>query len=142
MNTSIILFSSKKGTAERVATYFGETLNIDVVGVKFIDPEILKNYKNVIFVVANYGKAEAPPQDMIFWNKLFEMKQTDSFAGLNFAVFGCGSSKRAPYYQGFAKMVIKHLNSTGAHQIAELGERDAAIDDESSVQTWPLQLKL
>ena len=89
-------------------------LSIEVYGVKLIEPIEFKKLKLIIFSVANYGKAEAPKLDMEFWNNFFKLNDPKEFEGVNFAVFVCGSSKRVPYYQGFAKMVVKKMLKLGA----------------------------
>lgn len=133
----VIIYASKKGTAESVAKNFSDQMNIKCVDCRDIDVSDLKKYSFILFVVANYGRGEAPPNSLDFWNKFFEITDEKFLDGVDFAIFGCGASKRAPFYQVFTKNVEKHLINIGAKEVCDMGCRDACAGDNTSVEAYP-----
>lgn len=137
-----IFYASKKGTAKNVATQYGELFHAEVNNVDTLSPKTLKNYNVLIFVVANYGQGQPPPNSEEFFEILFEQKSQDFLKGIRFGVFGCGATKRAPYYQHFTKLLDEKLEQLGATRLAPIGQLDACSEDKSPIETWPMSFSL
>lgn len=141
LERSMIAYATQRGTAAAAAQGFSEILHMPVSSVTDIHPADLKQYNKIVLVVSNYGHGEAPPQCEAFFEEFFAIKDPDYFNGVQFAVFGCGSSKKAPYYLTFTKNVEQKMIELGATKIAEMGFVDSNNPDKSAIETWPIQLK-
>ncbi|EAX91457.1 flavodoxin family protein [Trichomonas vaginalis G3] len=138
---TMIAYATKKGTAKMVADRFAEILHFPVCSISDIKPSDLQQYKNLILIISNYGKGEGPKTCKDFFEDFEKIENPEFYKGVQYAVFGCGSSKRAPYYLAFTKHVENKMAELGATKIHTLGELDDKNPDKSSIETWLLQLR-
>lgn len=136
----MICYATKKGTAKSVAEHFSEVLHMPVLSLCDAKPADLQKFDKLVLVISNYGKGEGPKTCNNFFDEFKTIADPSYYKDIQFAVFGCGSTKRAPYYQVFSKYVEQKMVELGARKIHDLGERDDKNPDKSSVETWPLEL--
>lgn len=138
MIDAMICYATKRGTAEAAARRFGEVLHMPVMNLADAKPENLKPYKKLVFVISNYGKGEAPPTCLDFFDEFEAIQDKEYFKGVQYAVFGCGSIKKEPYFLHFTKYVEQKMAELGAEKVCEMGFVDSKNPDKSSIETWPL----
>jgi AmmeMemoRadiSam system radical SAM enzyme len=121
---NVVLFAGKRGTSKGIAEQIGERLGFVVVDLEGVKLESLFGLRRVVFVVATYGRGAPPPSATDFWNQLSVVGGRVARPDAEFAVFGCGSSKFAESYCGFAKNLEAKLISLGFKEVAPIGLRD------------------
>eukprot|EP01045_Picozoa_sp_COSAG04_P008359 COSAG04_NODE_460_length_13977_cov_5.936662_11_plen_748_part_00 len=95
----------------------------------------------VIFVVATYEGGVAPGRSAGFVRWLsdfandFRVNKT-IFAGVRFAVFGCGNSDYDANFNGAAKSVSNAMLLLGAQQVHKRGDGDDSVNMGTQFATW------
>lgn len=136
----LVLFGSNLGTAEEVANQIAEAgeANGFAVTLGSMDEYVNQLPKEglVIIVTASYNGT--PPDNAVEfcdWLRGDEL-HSQSLAGVNYTVFGCGNRDWAATFQAIPRLVDSKLAEFGANRIYSRGEGDAAEDFDGQFQNW------
>jgi AmmeMemoRadiSam system radical SAM enzyme len=124
-----VLFATKGGTAKRIAEAIGERLGFAVIDLATVNPEAVIALRRAVFVVSTYGRGAPPASAVAFWGALSAIEGKRARDDAEFAIFGCGSSRFADSYNGFAKDLEAKLIALGFREVAPLGLRDEKAPD-------------
>ncbi|TMH26190.1 MAG: cytochrome P450 [Betaproteobacteria bacterium] len=132
----LVLFGSNFGTSEDIARHIGS----DADGYGFATTVAsLDDYAGrlptegaVVICVATYNGA--PPDNAAGFLKWLD--RSESLAGVNFSVFGCGNRDWAATFQEIPRHIDDKLTQRGARRIHPRGEGDASDDFDGQFQAW------
>ncbi len=145
----LVLYGSNLGTAEELATRIADLAEVNGFVTKLapLDDfvEKLPVEGGVLIFSASYNGA-APDNATQFVNWLGSELPKDAFAGVRYAVFGCGNSDWAATYQSIPRLIDEQLAAHGARSVYERGEGDARSDLDGQFESWfakaaPLAMK-
>ena len=134
-----ILYGSNLGTAEELATRVADLAAVNGFAVKLstLDDAVgkLPSDGGVIIFCASYNGA--PPDNAAQFVKWLQSDlPKDAFAGLRYAVFGCGNRDWAATYQAIPRLIDEELAKHGASRTIERGEGDAREDLGGQFDAW------
>ncbi|WP_270181102.1 bifunctional cytochrome P450/NADPH--P450 reductase [Alkalihalobacillus sp. CinArs1] len=138
----LVLYGSNLGSAEGIARDLSESGR--KLGFHYkVAP--LNDYVNelptegaVLIVSASYnGNPPDNADEFVTW--LDEAEQ-GAFAGVQYAVFGCGDRNWANTYQRIPSLIDEELSQKGAKRITEAGFGDASDDFEGDFEKWEATL--
>eukprot|EP00804_Cyclotella_cryptica_P019785 CCRYP_009675-RA/>CCRYP_009675-RA protein AED:0.30 eAED:0.30 QI:244/1/1/1/1/1/6/966/690 len=140
-----ILYASQTGTAKLFAHLLNEELaskypdrELSISEWKDAAPEELLEPKKAlhVFLTSVAGVGEPPDNGREFYNWIMS-KSDSSLSGLEYAVFGLGSSAgHAAYYNVIGKSLDKRLEELGASRVLEIGLGDDGDCIEDDFDSW------
>ncbi|MDI4235374.1 cytochrome P450 [Bradyrhizobium sp. Arg237L] len=135
----LVLYGSNLGSAEELATRMADLAEVNGFDTRLgpLDDYVGKLPKEggVLIICASYNGA--PPDnatDFVKW--LGSDLPKDAFAGVRYAVFGCGNSDWAATYQSVPRLIDEQLTAHGARAVYPRGEGDARADLDGQFQKW------
>jgi cytochrome P450/NADPH-cytochrome P450 reductase len=139
-----VLYGSNLGTAEELATRVADLAGVNGFAVKLstLDDAVgkLPTQGDVIVFSASYNGA--PPDNAANFVKWLRSDlASDAFAGVRFAVFGCGNRDWAATYQAIPRLIDDELAAHGASRLLERGEGDAREDLGGQFEEWFAKLR-
>ncbi|XP_063680037.1 nitric oxide synthase, inducible-like [Bolinopsis microptera] len=140
-----IVYATEGGTAlklSRVAeALFVRAFNVTVLPITEITEEdalrIHIDCSNVVIIVSStYGCGGAPSMGENFRQSL--LNKTYCFDGINYAVFGLGSSKCKQWTLAFdfGKLIDSEIEKGGGKRFSEIGYGDDQTDQNLAFETW------
>ena len=134
-----MLYGSNLGTAEELATRVADLAAVNGFAVKLstLDDAVgkLPTDGGVIIFSASYNGA--PPDNAAQFVKWLQSDlPKDAFAGVRYAVFGCGNRDWAATYQAVPRLIDDELAAHGASRVIERGEGDAREDLGGQFDAW------
>ena len=145
----LVLYGSNLGTAEELATRVADLAEVNGFATKLapLDDFVgkLPERGGVLIFCASYNGA-APDNATQFVKWLGGDLPKDAFAGVRYAVFGCGNSDWAATYQSIPRIIDEQLATHGARSVYARGEGDARSDLDGQFESWfakaaPLAMK-
>jgi cytochrome P450/NADPH-cytochrome P450 reductase len=135
----LVLYGSNLGTAEELATRVADLAEVNGFATTLapLDDHVgkLPTQGGVLIFCASYNGA--PPDNATqFFKWLGGDLSKDAFAGLRFAVFGCGNSDWAATYQSIPRFIDERLAAHGGHSVYTRGEGDARGDLDGEFESW------
>jgi cytochrome P450/NADPH-cytochrome P450 reductase len=135
----LVLYGSNLGTAEELATRIADLAELNGFATKLasLDDVVgkLPNQGGVLIFCASYNGA--PPDNATQFVKwLGSGLAKDAFAGVRYAVFGCGNSDWAATYQSVPRLIDEQLSAHGARSVYARGEGDARSDLDGAFESW------
>ena len=135
----LVLYGSNLGSAEELATRVADLAEVNGFATKLapLDDYVgkLPEQGGVLIFCASYNGA--PPDNATqFVNWLGGDLPRGAFAGLRYAVFGCGNSDWAATYQSVPRMIDERLAGHGGRSFATRGEGDARSDLDGQFEKW------
>ena len=136
----LVLFGSNLGTAEGIANRLGREggergYAVTVAALDDHGPD-LPAEGAVLLVCASYN-GEPPENATAFVDKLRGHAVPDgSYAGVKYAVFGCGDTDWAATYQAVPILLDTELERLGASRIHPRGAGDAQADFDGQYRSW------
>lgn len=135
----LVLFGSNLGTAEDMATRVADLAEINGFKTKLasLDDAVdnLPKEGGVLIFCASYNGA--PPDNATEFVKWLQSDLSkDAFAGVKYAVFGCGNSDWAATYQSVPRLIDEQLAAHGATNVFERGEGNAREDLDGQFEAW------
>jgi cytochrome P450/NADPH-cytochrome P450 reductase len=135
-----VLYGSNLGTAEGIARALAEdaTNRGFVATVAALDDHVgaLPKEGGVIVVTASYN-GQPPDNAAQFCRWLQDPAlPADVFAGVEYAVFGCGNRDWAATYQAVPTLIDAQLEKHGATRMYRRGEGDARGDFDADYRAW------
>eukprot|EP01105_Mastigella_eilhardi_P016985 TRINITY_DN38_c0_g3_i1.p1 TRINITY_DN38_c0_g3~~TRINITY_DN38_c0_g3_i1.p1 ORF type:complete len:1209 (-),score=302.45 TRINITY_DN38_c0_g3_i1:136-3645(-) len=144
-NAVAVLYASVGGNTEGVARSIYNDLRSSRINAKLwpMDacvPQDLVNVQTAIFLTCTFGDGERPPQAAPVWDWL-DSQQAGALKGLQYAVFGLGSTKYSHFNQS-GKQIDFKLEGLGAQRLIEIGLGDDAAEDgfATALEPWQGQL--
>lgn len=135
----LVLYGSNLGTAEELATRMADLAEVNgfKTTLSALDDHVAKLpvEGGVLIICASYNGV-APDNATQFVKWLDSDLPKDSFAGVRYAVFGCGNSDWAATYQSVPRGIDEKLAAHGARAIYPRGEGDARSDLDGQFQKW------
>lgn len=135
----LVLYGSNLGTAEELATRMADLAEVNgfKTTLSSLDDHVgkLPVEGGVLIICASYNGA-APDNATQFVKWLDSGLPKDAFAGVRYAVFGCGNSDWAATYQSVPRAIDEKLAAHGARAIYPRGEGDARSDLDGQFQKW------
>ncbi len=144
-NTPLLaLYGSNLGTAEELALRVADLAAVNGFAAKAapLDEAVghLPTEGGVVIFCASYNGA--PPDNAAkFVNWVGSDLAKDAFAGVRYAVFGCGNSDWAATYQSVPRRIDEQLSAHGARRVFERGEGDAREDLSGAFEAWFAKLR-
>ena len=131
-DTIAVLYASVGGTTEGVARRIynelkGSKLNAQLWPMDTCIPSDLKSIQTVIILTCTFGDGELPPMTKNVWDWL-EEQPAGALKGIQYAVFGLGSSKYNNFNLAAKKFDFK-MEGLGASRFVELGLGDECAED-------------
>jgi cytochrome P450/NADPH-cytochrome P450 reductase len=139
----LVLYGSNLGTAEDMATRVADLTEINGFTTKLapLDDAVGKLPKEggVLIFAASYNGAPADnATQFVKW--LQSDLPKDAFAGVKYAIFGCGNSDWAATYQSVPRLIDEQLAAHGAVNVFERGEGNAREDLDGQFENWYAKL--
>ena len=139
----LVLYGSNLGTAEELATGVADLAEVNGFATRLaaLDDVAgqLPDRGGVLIFCASYNGA--PPDNATRFVKwLGEDLPKDRFAGLRYAVFGCGNSDWAATYQSVPRAIDQGLSARGAVSLMARGEGNARGDLDGEFESWLARL--
>jgi cytochrome P450/NADPH-cytochrome P450 reductase len=135
----LVLYGSNLGTAEELATRMADLAEVNgfKTTLSALDDHVgkLPVEGGVLIICASYNGA-APDNATQFVKWLDSGLPKAAFAGVRYAVFGCGNSDWAATYQSVPRAIDEKLAAHGARAIYPRGEGDARSDLDGQFQKW------
>jgi cytochrome P450/NADPH-cytochrome P450 reductase len=135
----LVLYGSNLGTAEELATRMADLAEVNgfKTTLSSLDDHVgkLPVEGGTLIICASYNGA-APDNATQFVKWLDSDLPKDAFAGVRYAVFGCGNSDWAATYQSVPRAIDEKLAAHGARAIYPRGEGDARSDLDGQFQKW------
>jgi cytochrome P450/NADPH-cytochrome P450 reductase len=140
----LVLYGSNLGTAEELATRVADLAEVNGFSTKLaaLDDFVgkLPEQGGVLIFCASYNGA--PPDNATEFVKwLGSDLPKDAFAGVRYAVFGCGNSDWLATYQSIPRFIDEQLAAHGASNAFVRGEGDARDDLEGQFESWFAKLR-
>ncbi|WP_051217632.1 cytochrome P450 [Paenibacillus assamensis] len=134
----LVLYGSNLGTAEGIARELVNTARSFGISseVASLNESIGKLPQDgaVIIVTASYnGKAPRNATQFVRW---LEEVEDGEFAGVHYAVFGCGDRNWSNTYQDVPRFIDEQLARKGGIRISSRGEADAGGDFDQQLEQW------
>jgi cytochrome P450/NADPH-cytochrome P450 reductase len=135
----LVLYGSNLGTAEELATRVADLAEVNGFATRLapLDDFVgkLPEQGGVLIFCASYNGA--PPDNATQFVKwLGGELPKDAFAGVRYAVFGCGNSDWAATYQSIPRLLDQQLAAHGARGVYMRGEGDARGDLDGQFESW------
>jgi len=135
----LVLYGSNLGTAEELATRVADLAEVNGFATRLapLDDFVgkLPEQGGVLIFCASYNGA--PPDNATQFVKwLGSELPKDAFAGVRYAVFGCGNSDWAATYQSIPRLLDQQLAAHGARGVYMRGEGDARSDLDGQFESW------
>ncbi|RZA08982.1 MAG: cytochrome P450 [Proteobacteria bacterium] len=137
MKPLLFLYGSKTGTAQSYAEemaaeanahgYAPEVAPLDDYATRPLEGHV------VIFSASYDGR---PPDNAKSFHQALARAENGAFAGLSYAVFGCGNRDWARTYQAIPKLLDRRFEELGARRFFERGEGDARGDSRGDFLRW------
>jgi cytochrome P450/NADPH-cytochrome P450 reductase len=139
----LVLYGSNLGTAEELATRVADLAGVNGFATRLapLDEAVGKLPKEggVLIFAASYNGA--PPDNAAqFVTWLQGDLPKDAFAGVKYAIFGCGNSDWAATYQSVPRLIDEQLAAHGATNVFERGEGNAREDLDGQFEAWYAKL--
>ena len=135
----LVLYGSNLGTAEELATRMADLAEVNGFRTTLgpLDDYVgkLPEEGGVLIICASYNGA-APDNATQFVKWLGTDLPKDAFAGVRYAVFGCGNSDWAATYQSVPRFIDEQMTAHGARAVYHRGEGDARGDLDGQFQKW------
>ncbi len=136
----LVLYGSNMGTAEQLARLMAQDgeENGFLVKIAPLDDYVGRLPKEGLVVIATSSYNGLPPDNAVQfcdWLRSDELT-ADSFAGVRYAVFGCGNRDWMTTFQAVPRFIDERLAACGAQRVAPLGEGDARDDFDGQFQKW------
>jgi len=135
----LVLYGSNLGTAEELATRVADLAEVNGFATRLapldeVTGKLPEEGAVVIFCASYNG---VPPDNAgQFVNWLRGDLPKDAFAGLRYAVFGCGNSDWTATYQSVPRQIDEALAAHGARSVYARGEGDAKSDLDGQFESW------
>jgi cytochrome P450/NADPH-cytochrome P450 reductase len=140
----LVLYGSNLGTAEELATRVADLAEVNGFATRLatLDEFVgkLPTEGGVLIFCASYNGA-APDNATQFVKWLGGDLPKDTFAGVRYAVFGCGNSDWAATYQTIPRFIDDKLQARGATRAYARGEGDAREDLDGRFEAWFANLR-
>ncbi|MGA2287575.1 bifunctional cytochrome P450/NADPH--P450 reductase [Bradyrhizobium sp.] len=135
----LVLYGSNLGTSEELATRVADLAEVNGFATRLasLDDVVgkLPAQGGVLIFCASYNGA--PPDNATQFIKWLGSKlPKDAFAGVRYAVFGCGNSDWAATYQSIPRRIDEQLAAHGARSVVARGEGDARGDLDGEFESW------
>jgi cytochrome P450/NADPH-cytochrome P450 reductase len=136
----LVLFGSNMGTAEGVANRIAEDAETRgfAVTIAPLDDFVgrLPTAGAVVVVSSSYNGT--PPDNAVAFCRWLtsDALGADAFAGVRYAVFGCGHRDWASTYQHVPRLVDRLLAEHGAERMVARGAGDGGGDFDGDFETW------
>jgi cytochrome P450/NADPH-cytochrome P450 reductase len=133
------LYGSNLGTAEELATRIADLAEVNGFATTLapLDDHVgkLPAEGGTLIFCASYNGA-APDNATQFVKWLGGDLPKDAFAGVRYAVFGCGNSDWAATYQSIPRLIDEQLAAHGGRSVYARGEGDARSDLDGQFEQW------
>ena len=139
----LVLYGSNLGTAEELATRIADQAEVNGFATRLapLDETVgeLPKEGGVLIFCASYNGA--PPDNATQFVKWLQGDlPKDAFAGVKYAIFGCGNSDWAATYQSVPRLIDEQLAAHGAANVFERGEGNAREDLDGQFESWYAKL--
>jgi cytochrome P450/NADPH-cytochrome P450 reductase len=139
----LVLYGSNLGTAEDMATRVADLAEVNGFATRLapLDESVgeLPKDGGVLIFCASYNGA--PPDNATQFVKWLQSDlKKDAFAGVKYAIFGCGNSDWAATYQSVPRLIDEQLTAHGAVNVFERGEGNAREDLDGQFEAWYARL--
>ncbi|SHN63469.1 bifunctional cytochrome P450/NADPH--P450 reductase [Bradyrhizobium erythrophlei] len=135
----LVLYGSNLGTAEELATRVADLAEVNGFATTLapLDDHVgkLPAEGGTLIFCASYNGA-APDNATQFVKWLGGDLPKDAFAGVRYAVFGCGNSDWAATYQSIPRLIDDQLAAHGGRSVYARGEGDARSDLDGQFEQW------
>jgi len=135
----LVLYGSNLGTAEELATRVADLAEVNGFATTLapLDDHVgkLPAKGGTLIFCASYNGA-APDNATQFVKWLGSDLPKDAFAGVRYAVFGCGNSDWAATYQSIPRLIDEQLAAHGGRSVYARGEGDARSDLDGQFESW------
>jgi cytochrome P450 / NADPH-cytochrome P450 reductase len=136
----MVLFGSNLGTAEGIAHRIADDARsrgfAATVGAVDDYADELPRQGAVVIVAASYN-GQPPDNAAKFCQKLRDPAlPSDTFAGVEYSVFGCGNRDWSATYQAIPTLIDAELERHGGKRIYKRGEVDARGDFDRDYRAW------
>ncbi|HVP17846.1 MAG TPA: cytochrome P450, partial [Spirochaetia bacterium] len=133
----MVLYGSNMGTSEELARQLsreGDSFGYAVELVPLDEClERLPKFGAIVIVTSSYN-GNPPDNAVKFGARLAD--GADGFAGVNYAVFGCGHHDWVATFQAFPSFIDSRLAELGAVRITEKGSGDSGGDLSGDFRVW------
>jgi cytochrome P450/NADPH-cytochrome P450 reductase len=140
----LVLYGSNLGTAEELATRVADLAEVNGFATRLapLDDFVgkLPTEGGVLIFCASYNGV-APDNATQFVKWLGGDLPKDVFAGVRYAVFGCGNSDWSATYQAIPRFIDERLAAHGGNNAYVRGEGDARDDLEGQFESWFAKLR-
>eukprot|EP00727_Mastigamoeba_balamuthi_P004633 m51a1_g14168 hypothetical protein (148) ;mRNA; f:13973-14667 len=137
-----IIFGSQTGTSEGFAQRLAQDAQTKGLSARVFSadsyPSSLGAAKRIAVITSTFGSGAPPDNFSSFFDTVQE--STARLEGLNYAVFGCGSTAYGDDFCVVAKRLDSKLADLGAKRISPLFTGDDTGDLEADFNTWEKQL--
>jgi cytochrome P450/NADPH-cytochrome P450 reductase len=135
----VVLYGSNLGTAEELATRVADLAEVNGFATRLSPLDDfagqLPESGGVLIFCASYNGA--PPDNATkFVNWLRGELPKNAFAGVRYAVFGCGNRDWAATYQSVPRLIDEALSAHGGKPVFPRGEGDARSDLDGQFESW------
>src|SRR5271168_429741 len=140
----LVLYGSNLGTAEELATRVADLAAVNGFAARLAPlDEVagkLPTEGGVLIFCASYNGA--PPDNAAQFVKwLGGELAPDAFAGVRYALFGCGNTDWAATYQAIPRLIDDRLSGHGAKRVYVRGEGNAREDLLGQFEDWFAKLR-
>ena len=140
----MVLYGSNLGTAEELATRVADLADVNGFATKLapLDEAAgkLPTEGGVLIFCASYNGA--PPDNATQFVKwLGGDLAPDAFAGVRYALFGCGNTDWAATYQAIPRLIDDRLSGHGGKRVYVRGEGNAREDLVGQFEDWFAKLR-
>jgi cytochrome P450 / NADPH-cytochrome P450 reductase len=140
----LVLYGSNLGTAEELATRVADLAAVNGFAAKLatLDEAVGKvpTEGGVLVFCASYNGAP-PDNAALFVKWLGGDLAPDAFAGVRYALFGCGNTDWAATYQAIPRLIDDRLSGHGARRVHVRGEGNAREDLVGQFEDWFAKLR-
>jgi sulfite reductase (NADPH) flavoprotein alpha-component len=140
-DTVLLAYASQAGQAERVALHTAAALQktgvaVQVQSLAQLDPERLRHFHRVLFVVSTFGEGEPPDSARRFMQQLAQ-QQGNTLSHVQFGMLALGDRRYAQFC-GFGHTLDHGLRNQGAQGLFPLIEVDN--EDPAALAKWQQEL--
>ena len=140
-DTILLAWASQSGQAEQLALRTASALqqagmSVNVQSLATLDPDRLRHYQRVLFVVSTFGQGE-PPDNARRFMRLLEQQTGSGLAPLRYGILALGD-RQYERFCGFGHLLEHSLQSQGAQALFAMIEADRL--DPAALKAWEQEL--
>ncbi|WP_050464690.1 PepSY domain-containing protein [Herbaspirillum autotrophicum] len=136
-DTMLLAWASQSGQAEQLALRSAAALqragmSVSLQSLATLDPDRLRHYQRVLFVVSTFGQGE-PPDSAHRFMRLLEQQSGSGLAPLRYGILALGD-RQYERFCGFGHLLDHSLQSQGAQTLFAMIEADRL--DPAALGAW------